>query len=78
MSTSWHLGVDVGSVHLKVVAIAPQGKLYLWVRPNRGKSLDVFTELFQAEIRKSVGKRLWRMSSVYLRQTCPMFPFWLL
>ncbi|MHC4595966.1 MAG: acyl-CoA dehydratase activase, partial [Planctomycetota bacterium] len=55
MSTSWYLGVDVGSVHLKVVAIAPQGEHYSWVRPTRGRSLDVFTGLLQAEIRKFVG-----------------------
>jgi predicted CoA-substrate-specific enzyme activase len=55
MSTSWHLGVDVGSVHVKAVTIAPQGEHHFWVRPAEGKPLDVIIELLQAEIRKSVG-----------------------
>lgn len=55
MSTSWHLGVDVGSVHVKVVTIAPQGEHYMWVRPAGGKPLDVFAELLQAEVRRTVG-----------------------
>jgi predicted CoA-substrate-specific enzyme activase len=55
MNTSWQLGVDVGSVHVKVVAIAPQGQHYSWVRPARGRPIDVFAELFPTEIRKSVG-----------------------
>lgn len=55
MSTSWHLGVDVGSVHVKVAAIAPHGEHHFWVKPTKGKSLDVFAELFQTEVRRSVG-----------------------
>jgi len=55
MSTSWHLGVDVGSVHVKVAAIAPHGEHHLWVKPARGKPLDVFTELLQTEVRRFVG-----------------------
>ncbi|UCC99702.1 MAG: hypothetical protein JSW66_07420 [Phycisphaerales bacterium] len=55
MGTSWHLGVDVGSVHIKVAAVAPQGKQHLWVRPAGGKPLDVFTELLENEVRRSVS-----------------------
>jgi predicted CoA-substrate-specific enzyme activase len=55
MNTSWYLGVDVGSVHVKVIAIAPQGKHYCWVNPAGGKPLDVFAELFQTKVRGSVG-----------------------
>ncbi len=55
MSTSWHLGIDVGSVHVKVVTIAPQGEHHSWVRLAGGKPLDVITELLQSEIRKYVG-----------------------
>jgi predicted CoA-substrate-specific enzyme activase len=55
MSTSWQLGVDIGSVHVKVVAVAPEGEHYSWVRPTRGRSLDVFAELFLGEIRESVA-----------------------
>lgn len=55
MSTSWYLGVDVGSVHVKVIAIAPHGQHHLWVRPAKGKPFDVFAELFQTEVRRSVG-----------------------
>ncbi len=55
MSTSWHLGIDIGSVHVKVVAIAPQGEHHFWVRPAGGKSLDVFTELLKVEVLRCVG-----------------------
>ncbi|UCF17302.1 MAG: hypothetical protein JSW59_07530, partial [Phycisphaerales bacterium] len=55
MSTSWRLGVDIGSVHVKVVAVAPEGQRYSWVRPARARALDVFTELFLGEIRKSIA-----------------------
>ncbi|MHC4560526.1 MAG: acyl-CoA dehydratase activase, partial [Planctomycetota bacterium] len=55
MGTSWYLGVDVGSVHVKVVAIAPRGEHYFWVRPTGGKPLDVLAELLQFDVRKSVG-----------------------
>ena len=55
MSTSWHLGVDIGSVHVKVVAIAPQGEHYSWVKPAEGKPLDVFAELLQGEVHRSIG-----------------------
>ncbi|MDH4138531.1 MAG: acyl-CoA dehydratase activase, partial [Anaerolineae bacterium] len=49
------LGVDIGSVYVKVVTIAPSGERYSWVRPAAGKPLDVFAELLQAEVRRSVG-----------------------
>ena len=55
MSTSWHLGVDVGSVHVKVAAIAPHGEHHLWLRPVKGKPFDVLAEFFQAEVRRSIG-----------------------
>ena len=55
MSTSWQLGVDIGSVHVKVVAVAPEGERYSWVRPARGRSLGVFAELLLGEIRSSVA-----------------------
>lgn len=55
MNTSWYLGVDVGSVHVKVATITPQGEHFFWVRPTGGKPLDVIAELLQTEIRKSVG-----------------------
>jgi len=55
MNTSWYLGIDVGSVHVKVIAIAPQGEHYCWVNPAGGKPLDVFAELFQTKVRGSVG-----------------------
>ena len=55
MSTSWHLGVDVGSVHVKVAAIAPHGEHHLWVKPTKGKPLNVFIELLQTEVRRFVG-----------------------
>ena len=42
MSTSWQLGVDIGSVHVKVVAVTPEGQRYSWVRPARGRCLGVF------------------------------------
>jgi predicted CoA-substrate-specific enzyme activase len=64
MSTSWHLGVDVGSVHVKVAAIAPRGEHHLWIRPAKGKSLDVFAELFQSEVCGSINN-----VSVYLAVT---------
>jgi predicted CoA-substrate-specific enzyme activase len=54
MSTSWQLGVDIGSVHVKVVAVAPGGESRSWVRPAKGRSLGAFAELFRGEIRKSV------------------------
>jgi activator of 2-hydroxyglutaryl-CoA dehydratase len=54
MSTSWHLGIDVGSVHVKVVTIAPQGELYFGVKRAGGKPLDAITELLQTEICKSI------------------------
>ena len=55
MSTYWQLGVDIGSVHVKVAAIDPQGGQYFWVRPARGRPFNAFAELFTAEIRKSIG-----------------------
>ncbi len=56
MNTSWQLGVDVGSVHVKVVALAPRGEHYYWVRPTRGRPLDVLAELLKAEIVRPIGK----------------------
>jgi predicted CoA-substrate-specific enzyme activase len=55
MCTLWHLGVDIGSVHVKVVAISPQGERKFWIRPARGKALSVLAELFPGEICKSLG-----------------------
>ena len=55
MNTSWYLGIDVGSVHVKVIAIAPQGEHYCWVSPAGGKPLDVFAKLFQTKVRGSIG-----------------------
>jgi len=55
MSTSWQLGVDIGSVHVKVVAVGSEGQRDSWVRPARGRALDVFAELFLGEIRESIA-----------------------
>ena len=55
MSNSWQLGVDFGSVHVKVVAIDPQGKHYSWIRPAAGKPLDVFAQLLKTDISKTIG-----------------------
>jgi len=55
MSTFWQLGVDIGSVHVKVVAIAPDGQRYSWVRPGKGRSLDVVAELLLGDVRKSIA-----------------------
>ena len=56
MRALWHLGVDIGSVHVKVVAISPKGKRHVWIRYARGKALDVLAELFPGEIYKFLGK----------------------
>ncbi len=55
MSNSWQLGVDLGSVHVKVVAIDPQGKQYNWIRPAAGKPLDVFAQLLETDISRTIG-----------------------
>ncbi len=57
MSTSWQLGVDIGSVHVKVVAVDLKGEHYCWVRPARGRSLGVFADLFLGEICRSVASK---------------------
>lgn len=55
MSNSWQLGVDLGSVNVKVVAIDPQGKQYYWTRPAAGKPLDVLAQLLRTDISETIG-----------------------
>lgn len=55
MGNSWQLGVDLGSVHVKAVAIDPKGKQYNWIRPAAGKPLEVLAQLLKTDIYKTIG-----------------------
>ena len=56
MNTLWHLGVDLGSVRIEVIAPAPRTEHPYWVRSTRDRSVDVLAERLKAEISQSIGK----------------------